>query len=329
MGVFTRSVLNSSRPLPVPVLSFPGASLVGVTVRDMVTSATAQVTAQRALHDRFATPCMMSAMDLSVEAEEFGSEIRFSDTEVPTVINRRVTDAAGIEALEVPPVGGRRSAVYLETVQSLAAAPDGTIVLAGMIGPLSLAGRLFGVSEALLATATDPEMMIVLIEKGTSFLRSYARAFKEAGAHGVIIAEPTAGLLSPRSVLDFSTRFVRAIVEDLQDETFDVILHNCGARAPHLSPTLEAGAAAYHFGSPMDLGAALDAAPAGVVICGNLDPAEIFHHSTPDEIRTRTAELCALWTTDHRLVISSGCDIPGMTPVQNIEAFFSAVSQAR
>jgi len=203
------------------------------------------------------------------------------------------------------------------------------MVLAGMIGPLSLAGRLFGVSEALLATATDPAMILVLIEKATSYLRSYARAFKEAGAHGVIIAEPTAGLLSPRSVLDFSTRFVRTIVEDLQDESFDVILHNCGARAPHLSPTLEAGAAAYHFGSPMDLGAALDAAPDGVVICGNLDPAGIFHHSTPDEIRTRTAELCGLWATDHRLVISSGCDIPGMTPIENIEAFFSTVSQAR
>ena len=76
MGAFTRTVLSARAPLPVPVLSFPGASLVGVTVRDIVTSAPAQIAAQRALHDRFATPCMMSAMDLSVEAEEFGSEIR-------------------------------------------------------------------------------------------------------------------------------------------------------------------------------------------------------------------------------------------------------------
>jgi len=329
MGPFTRAVLSASTPLPVPVLSFPGAALTGVTIQDIVTSAEAQIAAQRALHERFGTPCLMSAMDLSVEAEEFGSEIRFSEAEVPTVINRLVSDADAIEALTVPPLGSHRSAVYLDTVRGLSTSGGSLIVLAGMIGPLSLAGRLFGVSEALLATATDPEMIRVLVEKATQFLLSYARAFKDAGAQGVIIAEPTAGLLSPPSVREFSTPFVKAIVDHVQDDTFDVILHNCGARPPHLGPTFEAGAAAYHFGSPMDLASALRAAPDGVVIAGNLDPARVFHDSTPGEVRAQTAELLSAWATNHHLVPSSGCDIPGRTPIQNLDAFFSTVSQGR
>lgn len=328
MGRFTTAVMSANAPLPVPVLTFPGASLTGVTVRDIVNSAEAQIAAQCALHERFSTPCMMSAMDLSVEAEEFGSEIRFSDDEVPTVISRLVTDAQAIEALGVPPLGQRRTAVYLDTVRGLAASAGPAIVLAGMIGPLSLAGRLFGVSEALLATATDPEMIRTLIEKATLYLRSYATAFKQAGAHGILIAEPTAGLLSPPSVLEFSTPYIRSIVEEVQDHNFDVVLHNCGARPAHLAPTLEAGAAAYHFGSPMDLSMALGAAPPDVVICGNLDPAGVFHDCTAGEVRARTRELIALWSADHRLVPSSGCDIPGLTPLSNLEAFFSTVSQA-
>ena len=329
MGPFTRAVTAATSPFPVPVLAFPGARLTGVTVRDVVSSASAQITAQRALHERFGTPCLMSAMDLSVEAEEFGSEIQFSDFEVPTVTKRLITDARGIEALKVPSLGTRRTAVYIETVSGLASSAGSSPVLAGMIGPLSLAGRLFGVSEALLATATEPEMITELIEKSTQFLRTYARAFKEAGADAVIIAEPTAGLLSPPAVSKFSSRYIRAIVDDLQDSTFEVILHNCGARRAHLAPTFEAGAAAYHFGSPMDLATAIREAPAGTVVGGNLDPAAVFHDSTPGEVRTQTKTMLALWSPGCRFAPSSGCDIPYGTPLENLEAFFSAVSQAR
>ena len=329
MGPFTRAVLSASAPLPVPLLSFPGAVLSGATVQDIVTSAEAQIAAQLALHERFGTACLMSAMDLSVEAEEFGSNIRFSESEVPTVINRLVSDADGVEALKVPPLGSHRTAVYLETVRGLRSSGGSLIVLAGMIGPLSLAGRLFGVSETLLATATDPEMIRVLIEKATQFLLSYARAFKDSGAQGIIIAEPTAGLLSPLSVGEFSSPYIKTIVEHVQDDTFDVILHNCGARSPHLGPTFEIGAAAYHFGSPMDLASALRAAPDGVVIAGNLDPARVFHDSTPGEVQVRTMELLSAWAANHHLVPSSGCDIPGRTPIENLDAFFSTVSQGR
>jgi len=52
-----------------------------------------------------------------------------------------------------------------------------------------------GVSEALELTLADPELMEAVLEKSTAFLAGYARAFKEAGADGVIMAEPAAGLL--------------------------------------------------------------------------------------------------------------------------------------
>jgi uroporphyrinogen-III decarboxylase len=79
----------------------------------------------------------------------------------------------------------------------------------------------------------------------------------------------------------------------------------------------------------MDLSAALEQAPDGTVIGGNLDPAGVFHDSTPEEVRHRTEGLLALWATRRTLVPSSGCDIPCGTPIPNIEAFFSTLSQAR
>jgi uroporphyrinogen decarboxylase len=318
-------ILSSPRRLAMPVLSFPGAGLIGRTVYDMVTSVEHQVAAQQALHKRFKTPFVMSAMDLSVEAEEFGAKILMSDWEVPTVTGRLITDPDGIKALSVPAIGGRRTAVYLGTVERLAASIPDAAVLGGMIGPFSLAGRLFGVSEALTETAGEPEMMHNLLEKTTAFLTAYARAFKKAGAHGIIIAEPTAGLMSPASVREFSSPHVRQIIQAVEDGGFQIILHNCGARIGHLEAKLESGARILHFGNPMDIVAALTKVPDDIVLCGNLDPSAIFVGSSADEVTQKTDALLAATVSRRNFVISSGCDIPAQSPLANLDAFFTSV----
>jgi uroporphyrinogen decarboxylase len=101
-------------------------------------------------------------------------------------------------------------------------------------------------------------LILTLLEKVTDFLLEYTQAFREAGAAGVIMAEPAAGLLSPRGLGKFSAPFVRRIVEAVQTEDFSLILHNCGARLVHLPKVLESGAEIYHFGAPMDIAAALE-----------------------------------------------------------------------
>jgi len=325
MHTLSEFILRAPRRLAMPVLSFPGARLSGTTVRAMVTDVEAQVAAQRELHRRFKTPFVMSAMDLSVEAEEFGATILMSDWEVPTVTGRLVTDAAGIRDLAVPDPGSRRTRVYLGTVERLASSLPDAVPLGGMIGPFSLAGRLFGVSEALAETAGEPEMMHALLEKTTSYLTSYAEAFKKAGARGVLMAEPTAGLMSPASVREFSSPYIRRIIEVVEGGGFQIILHNCGARIGHLEAKLDAGARILHFGKPMDILSALERVPEDIVLCGNLDPSEVFVGSSPDEVHARVKALCSATASRRNFVISSGCDIPAQAPVANLEAFFTAV----
>jgi uroporphyrinogen decarboxylase len=290
----------------------------------MVTNVGHQVAAQQAIHKRFKTSFVMSAMDLSVEAEEFGATILMSDWEVPTVTGRLITDPEGVKALSVPAIGGRRTAVYLGTVQRLAASVNDAAVLGGMIGPFSLAGRLFGVSEALAETAGEPELMHKLLEKTTAFLTSYAQAFKKAGAHGVIIAEPTAGLMSPASVREFSSPYVRQIIAAVEDGAFQIILHNCGARIGHLEAKLESTARILHFGKPMDLVAALAKVSDDIVLSGNLDPSEVFVGLSADEVKQRTVALLAATASRKNFVISSGCDIPAQAPLANLDAFFTS-----
>jgi uroporphyrinogen decarboxylase len=327
MSVFSEFVRRGSGSLAMPIATYPGANLIGRTVRDMAMDGAVQYAASAALQESLGTPASLTAMDLSVEAEAFGAEVRMERDEVPTVIGRRVSSSAEIDAMEVPPVGRGRTSVPLLAAR-LFAESGSALVLGGMIGPFSLAGRLFGVSESLELTLTEPDTTRALLERTTSFLTAFARAFREAGAHGIIVAEPTAGLLSPRGLMTFSSPYVRRIVEDVEDGRFSVILHNCGARNVHLSSVLASGVHAAHFGAPMDLPQALASVPEDVIVCGNLDPAAVFVGSSPSEIGARTRALAKSVAGQRNVVLSSGCDVPPNASLEGIRAFVDAASSS-
>jgi uroporphyrinogen decarboxylase len=322
---FAQAILSQPGRLAIPIGAYAGLELTGGTVRDIVTDPKAQAAAVLALHERLRSPVLLAAMDLSAEAETFGCEIRMSATEVPTVIGRRVTGRSDLETLPAPKPGDARTAVHLESARLIKKAVVSPI-LGCMIGPFSLAGRIFGVSEALEATASDPDIMLALLEKVVAFQIGYATAFRETGISGVLVAEPAAGLLSPAGLGRFSAPFVKRIVEEAQTRDFTVILHNCGAKFVHLAKILESGAEIYHFGAPMDIVAALERVAGQVILGGNLDPAGVFHGGTPETVRTATLALLEA-TKDHKnYFISSGCDVPPGTPLANLEAFYKAVA---
>jgi len=322
---FHRLILASPERLALPIATYPGLALTGATVREAVNNPAVQFEAVAAFHARYQTRFVLSAMDLSAESEAFGCTLHMSDDEIPSVTGRLVTNLEQASKLSVPQPGDRRTAVYLETVRRLKKLPSRPLVLGGCIGPFSLAARLVGVSEALELTLSDPELMEVVLEKSTAFLMAYARAFKEAGADGLIMAEPTAGLLSPRGVSAHSSAYIQRIAAEVSDGEFALILHNCAARLLHLPAILETGLSSFHFGAPMDLPAALGKVAPDVVLCGNLDPARVFCQLGPAEVRAHTLDLLSHTAAYRNYVLSSGCDVPATAPLANLDAFYAAV----
>ena len=75
---------EAPRKKAIPVLSFPPASLMGITVRELIESAELQARGMKAIADQVDSGTAVSMMDLSVEAEAFGASIHISDNGVPT-----------------------------------------------------------------------------------------------------------------------------------------------------------------------------------------------------------------------------------------------------
>lgn len=325
---FSRFVMDFPGRLAMPLGAYSGLEITGESIEDVVSVPGSQFKAVMALHDRYRTPVLLTAMDLCAEAEAYGCEIKMSEREIPTLVGRLVTNEAEILALPNPVPGDARTRVPLETAWRLVAEADGPIPILGcMLGPFSLAGRLFGMSEALEATTIEPETIEVLLKQVTAFLCQYALAFRDTGAWGVIVAEPEAGLLSPADLGRFSALFVKRIVETVEAPDFAVVLHNCGAKLNHLEKILESGAGINHFGAPMDIVAALGAVGPDVILGGNLDPTAVFQNGTPQAVGEATRALLEATRSYKNFIISSGCDIPPGTPLASLNAFYRAVAE--
>ena len=325
MKQWAADVIASSKKQALPVLSFPCVQLMEITVKELISAADVQAKGLKLVADRTPMAASVSLMDLSVEAEAFGSTVRMSDGEVPTVVGSIVSDEDEADALRVPKVGEARTGVNMEAIRKAAELIRDRPVFAGVIGPFSLAGRLMDVSEALIYCYDEPDMVHTVMKKATAFLIDYCNAYKAAGANGVLLAEPLTGLLSPALAQEFSHPYVKELIGAVQDDHFALVYHNCGNTVPQMAQDIyRLGAMGYHFGNCINMADVMDAAPADVLVMGNVDPASELRNGTPDSVRAatrRVLEQCSRWPN---FVISSGCDIPPLSPWENIDALFGA-----
>src|SRR5512140_2476004 len=126
---FLDRVFSSAARIPVPISTYPGLPLTGARVVDVLSNPQAQVDAQMALHLRLGTPVLLSAMDLSAEAEAFGSEIRLSDDDIPSVVRPIIESEGDVRRLVMPAPGDKRTSVHLAAVRMMRRVRPDAVVL--------------------------------------------------------------------------------------------------------------------------------------------------------------------------------------------------------
>lgn len=323
----TISQLLTSANVPVmPIMTHPGIELINKKVIDAVKDGDVHYQAVMALRKRFPlSVASTTIMDLSVEAEAFGADIVFDDNEVPTVSGRLLTSAADVEALQIPTLDAKRVPEYLKA-NRLAAAELDVPLFGGCIGPFSLAGRLYDMTELMMAMYIEPDTANLLLDKCTQFILEYCKQIKASGSAGVVMAEPAAGLLSNDDCFTYSSLFVKRIIDELQDDNFVVMLHNCGNTGQCTKAMIDTGAAALHFGNKIDMAQVLAEVPSDIVVSGNIDPVEVMKFGTPQQVADAAKSLLALAEKHNNFILSTGCDVPPETPFENIESLFNATN---
>lgn len=327
MTGWMKDLIASKQVAAIPVMTHPGIELIGKTVREAVTDGNTHHEAIVALAGKYPTAAATVIMDLTVEAEAFGAEISFPENEVPAVVGHLLDTPEDIRKLKVPSLREARIPQYLKANLLAARSITDRPVLGGCIGPFSLAGRLYDMSEIMVLIYQDPEAAHELLSKCTDFIYRYCKALKETGVNGVVMAEPAAGLMSDEDCKRFSSDYVKKIVDALQDDNFTIVLHNCGNTGHCTNAMVATGAAAYHFGNKCDMAEVIRDVPPTALAMGNLDPVSVFKEATTEQMHKDTAELLAKMKEYPNFVLSSGCDTPPHTPLANIDMFFDTLKE--
>lgn len=324
MELWVKEVIANRSRAAMPIMTHPGIEFTGKKVINVVTDGIAHYEAIRAVNKNFPSLAATAVMDLTVEAEAFGAKVVFSDDSVPSIQGVLIDNQDSVNALQIPGLDKGRLPQYL-LANRLAAENIDKPFFSGCIGPFSLAGRLYGMTEIMTGCFMEPDVIHNLLQKCTSFLITWCRALKEQGTQGVIMAEPAAGLLSEDICEEFSSAYVRQIVEAVQDNSFILILHNCGNSGQCTEAMVKSGAAGLHFGNAIDMVTALEQCPSDVLAFGNIDPVSCFLMGNPGSMYETTTKLLNKTAKYANFVLSSGCDTPPGTPVENIKAFYKAL----
>ena len=327
MDNWSREIIEAKDRRYLPVLYFPCVPLTEYTVAETVHDGKKMAQAMKASIDRF--PEMigaMTGMDLAVDTECFGAKVRFPENAVPAVEHAVIEKADEVADLQVPDAHSGRVDIFLDAVVEAEKLITDRPTFGGQLGPFSLAANIMQMDKAMMAVITNKAEMHQLVEKATEFLIERAKAYKEIGANGIFLAEPTAGILSPKMAAEFSDQYVKRMVDAVQDEYFYVILHDCGSVTKMTEGMYGTGAKGFHFGNAVDMGVICEKMPQDVLVFGNLAPADLYSKG-PEEIKTMTAELLEKTRQYPHFVLSTGCDVPPEVKLENIDAMIEALNE--
>jgi uroporphyrinogen decarboxylase len=192
---------------------------------------------------------------------------------------------------------------------------------------LLAASQLRGVEQLLVDIMEQPDLVEQVLDLTTELALRLGRALVATGAPALMLGEATCSpnFISPQHYRRFAQPRHEHLIAQLKQVGWRAVgLHVCGDTRSILDDMIATGADLLDIDHQVPTEEALAMAGDRIVLRGNLDPSGVLRFATPDEIRTRTRQLCRM-VEGRRWIVSSGCDIPPGTPEENLRAFANAV----
>ncbi len=319
---------NEGRRLVAPLIGFPGLNMTGCTVKLAQQNYGEHYKVLHAIAETFAPDVIFPLMDLAVEANALGRFTVFPETESATVPKTPFSLDELTRIRHINVAFDTRILGYVETVKLMSIGlPDSILKGAYIIGPYSLAALLMGADEAAMATVLHAEELHWVCQFTTEVIQKYARLLIAAGAQVIVILEPTAVMLGPDQFAAFSAQYVRHITESCKYTGVATIYHTCGNTMPLVEEMAASGVNAISLDSPeagVDLAQVALRVPSEVVIMGNINPTGKMLTGRPAQVEAEVKTLLNQMRPFPNFVLSTGCDLPQETPLENIHAFLRA-----
>lgn len=217
-----------------------------------------------------------------------------------------------------------RIPVLLEAVRILKAEfAESAAVIAGVVGPFSVAGHLLGTDQLLMQSFLDPDSIRPAMESAVHTASRIASAAVRAGADVVCVEDMAAStdLIRPQTFVDLVLPYLKQLISAIPAP---VVLHICGNTNPILDAMVETGADALSIDCKASFSAALRAAEGRATVIGPIDTTQVLLHGSPDEVAQSVEKLISTGAA----IVAPACAVPPGTPTENLRAMVAAAQQA-
>jgi uroporphyrinogen decarboxylase len=333
MKIVKRAVLEKARKcyqdhrrLVAPLVGFPGCDLTSYSIKIAQQNHGIHYTCIRSLVEILQPDVAFMMMDLSVEANALGLPVRFPLHESSSVERHPIDKLDELDDLRrISVLQDARIQSYIKTVEMMSIGlGDNLLKGAYVIGPFTLAGLLESAERAAMDAILDPKRLEILCEFTTEIIQEYARAMINAGADLICILEPTAVILGPEQFRKFSGYYVHHIIESFKYSNVETIYHICGNTMHLVQEMADTGVVALSLDSAetgVDLAKAARMVSDETVIIGNISPTRVMKDGSVEKVTAATRSLLEQMRPYPNFILSTGCDLPPGTPLDNLKAF--------
>lgn len=252
------------------------------------------------------------------ETYDYGAEIVFPEDDLPVrkkVLLKKTEDIRLLRKWD--PMTSIRMLDRIRAVAYLKEkAGEEYPVLGWIEGALAELCDLCDISEVMAMLYEEPEFITECLEILTDQAISCALAQIDAGADVIGIGDACISLIGTELYRKFGQAYEKRMIDAVHDAGAKVKLHICGNITHLLTDIVKLEPDILDLDYMVDLDRAVAVSEGKCSLCGNLDPAQDLLKGSRGGIEQ--AMDIFLKATNDRSIISSGCEIPKMTPEENL-----------
>ncbi|WP_251859680.1 uroporphyrinogen decarboxylase family protein [Clostridium sp. Marseille-Q2269] len=317
------------RVICIPDMGVTMAPFIGVTAKDYYHSAQLMADLEIALFRRLRHDGVGISTSLRGVAEAMGSKVGYPDYGISYLIKPAISSIDDIESLKiVDPLKDGNLPTLIDAIRlTRDALIDEVDVSAAMSGPFSVAASAVGTENLLKWMIKYPKKVHILMD---IIAESNNRYIEEVAKLGVSIgfADPVSStsLISPKQFREFSLPALQKNVDKIKEKTGGApAIHICGKSKEIWEDVVNTGISNFSIDNVEDLEEAKKIMGDRVVITGNVPPVDVVYNGNKEAI-FQSVKQCIKKGHDSKkgYVLSTGCQIPMHTPIENIEMFMEA-----
>lgn len=266
----------------------------------------------------FGIDLVSTMSDAFRETYDYGAKIVFPEDDLPM---RKSTLLHGPEDLcKLKRWDPMKSTRMLDRIQAVAylkkAVGEEYPVLGWVEGAMAEFADLCDISEALAMLYEEPEFVKECLEIITEQAIDCALAQIQAGADIIGIGDACVSLIGSQLYQEFGQPYEKRIIDAVHQAGAKVKLHICGNITHLLEDIAEVGMDILDLDYMVDLEKAAQVTEGKCALCGNLNPMDVILDGGQKELEDSITEFLA--KTNSCSIVSSGCEVPKMTPEHNL-----------